>query len=376
VEVEPGNTLELLSQPQGPVVIRGRGNVLRVGRNVALRASLWIAGDGSTIEIGDGCELGGTLHVVRGGATVRIGARTLAGDAAIALHEPGEILIGADCMISSDVRMDVSDMHPIYDRRTGERLNPPRPIHIADRVWVGSRALVLKGARIGEGAIVGAGAMVVGRVPAGCIVAGVPAKVIRRDVVWRPELEGPSGRPLATKVRPMSLRARLPRWLPLHMARPFPGAPPAREPSFAEALGQPLSDLPPGATARLARREGFPAFSLDGIGAAFDPLNRQPARTSGVAPIEIRGFAFDQIAMAPSPAVDVVIDGVPYAARHGRWRVDVADSYGDQALGDSGFSLVLAARALAPGPHTAAIRAVSADGKGYYEAPTVPFEVE
>ena len=53
-----------------------------------------------------------------------------------------------------------------------------------NHVWIGMNATVLKGVTIGEGSIVAAGAIVTKDVPDHCLVAGVPAKIIRRDVRW------------------------------------------------------------------------------------------------------------------------------------------------------------------------------------------------
>ena len=56
-----------------------------------------------------------------------------------------------------------------------------KPIRIEDWVDIGSGALILPGVTIGRGAIVGAGAVVNADVPAGAVVAGVPARFLR----WR-----------------------------------------------------------------------------------------------------------------------------------------------------------------------------------------------
>ena len=54
-----------------------------------------------------------------------------------------------------------------------------KPIRIGSDVWVGRGACILPGVTIGDGAIIGANSIVTKDVPANCIAAGIPAKVIR-----------------------------------------------------------------------------------------------------------------------------------------------------------------------------------------------------
>ena len=55
-----------------------------------------------------------------------------------------------------------------------------QPIHIGKNVWLGANVTILPGVTIGDGAIVAAGAVVTKDVPSNMLVAGVPAKVIRK----------------------------------------------------------------------------------------------------------------------------------------------------------------------------------------------------
>jgi maltose O-acetyltransferase len=54
------------------------------------------------------------------------------------------------------------------------------PVIIEDDVWIGARVIILPGVKIGKGSIVGAGAVVTKDVEPYSIVAGVPAKLIRK----------------------------------------------------------------------------------------------------------------------------------------------------------------------------------------------------
>jgi acetyltransferase-like isoleucine patch superfamily enzyme len=58
------------------------------------------------------------------------------------------------------------------------------PVVIGDRVWVGTRAVILKGVTIGDGAVVAAGAVVNKDVPAHSVVAGGPARVVGSVDSW------------------------------------------------------------------------------------------------------------------------------------------------------------------------------------------------
>ena len=87
-----------------------------------------------------------------------------------------EITIGDNCMFAHGVFITDADWHGIYNRVSiGKR----KPVRIGNNVWVGDRATICKGVTIGENSIVGASAVVTSDVPANCIVAGNPAKIVR-----------------------------------------------------------------------------------------------------------------------------------------------------------------------------------------------------
>jgi acetyltransferase-like isoleucine patch superfamily enzyme len=63
------------------------------------------------------------------------------------------------------------------------------PIVIGDHVWLGEGCVILGQSEVGAGSIVGMRSVVKGKMPNNCVVAGVPARIVRRNVAWeRPHL--------------------------------------------------------------------------------------------------------------------------------------------------------------------------------------------
>ena len=91
------------------------------------------------------------------------------------------IHIGKNAHIAREASIRDYDGHyiDIPDYRTA------KPVNIGDNVWIGYRALIMKGVNIGEGSIVAANYVVTKDVPPHCIVAGNPAKIIKENVNWR-----------------------------------------------------------------------------------------------------------------------------------------------------------------------------------------------
>lgn len=137
------------------------------------------------------CYAGCSFSVGKRGY-VRVGDFTLLNGALLMAEE--RIEIGSHCLLSWSVGIADSDFHPIDPVRRkidAEALapffegRPPRPeietkpVIIADNVWIGMNATVLKGVKIGENSIVAAGSVVTKSVPPNVVVAGNPATVIK-----------------------------------------------------------------------------------------------------------------------------------------------------------------------------------------------------
>jgi len=87
---------------------------------------------------------------------------------------PG-ISIGRVCLIGPEVMIMDSDIHGIENRQQPAQ----GPVSIGDDVFIGARAVILKGVRIGDHATIAAGAVVTRDVPARSVAAGNPARVVK-----------------------------------------------------------------------------------------------------------------------------------------------------------------------------------------------------
>jgi acetyltransferase-like isoleucine patch superfamily enzyme len=145
----------------------------RMGRGVAIHVT-----DGGTLAIGAGVEIGaGSMLVVQAG-TLRIGnGVSIAHGCTLVAREA--IAIGDDVLVAEYVSIRDQDHRtdaPVVMCNAGFAT---APIEIGAGAWIGAKASVLRGSRIGAHAVVGAHALVRGEIPADSVAAGVPARVIR-----------------------------------------------------------------------------------------------------------------------------------------------------------------------------------------------------
>jgi acetyltransferase-like isoleucine patch superfamily enzyme len=166
VEFGPG-----LRLGSAPVIRRHETAVIRLGRNVQIlnelaenpagvshRTVLCASGPNSELIVGDDVGMSGAI--LYAWKRISIGDR---------------VFLGADCAIYDT---DFHPLDPVKRHRLDMASVGVAPVTIESDVWIGARAMVLKGVTVGRGAVVGAGAIVTSDVPARAIVAGVPAKVI------------------------------------------------------------------------------------------------------------------------------------------------------------------------------------------------------
>lgn len=111
------------------------------------------------------------------GAQFKMGSGSYIADGGF-VSVASSLSIGKNCAISWEVQIIDNDGHRL-DGNT-----PTQPIVIGDHVWIGSRAMILKGTELGDGCVVAAGAVVSGKFPSRSLIGGVPAKVIRENISW------------------------------------------------------------------------------------------------------------------------------------------------------------------------------------------------
>lgn len=92
------------------------------------------------------------------------------------LDTRGGIIIGNNVSISQEVVILTAD----HDRTSAGFIGRNREVIIGDLVWIGTRAMILPGVRIGKGAMIAAGAVVTKDVEPFTVVAGVPARAVNK----------------------------------------------------------------------------------------------------------------------------------------------------------------------------------------------------
>ena len=163
-----------------PVIFNKKGATLLIGDNCIIKSSflsnlvglysrsiIVTRASGAEIMIGNNVGISGATIYAR--KSIRIGDNTA---------------IGGNCKILDN------DFHPIEYEHRNRLLNDPdggdcdlvvsRPIVIGKNCFIGCNSIILKGTILGDGCVVGAGAVVSGKFEKNSVIAGNPAKVIKK----------------------------------------------------------------------------------------------------------------------------------------------------------------------------------------------------
>lgn len=165
--------------------IRGKQNSVFIDASSSFTGHITMKGSNNRIIIGKNCRLAGEIIVKGRDQTVIIGDETTFVSVYVLCIENKDITIGRQCMFSRGIEIRTSDAHALIDNRSGRRLNPAASVVIGDHVWVGMRAILNKGTIIVADSVVGAQSFVNSAFDEGnVVIAGTPAKIIRRGVTW------------------------------------------------------------------------------------------------------------------------------------------------------------------------------------------------
>ena len=180
------------------------------GRNMTIIGKVSVIGEGS-ITIGDDFYMTSGSHVnpisgnneaswlIEKNARLVIGKNVGMSSTRVWTHDA--VTIGNNVQIGANVLIIDTDTHQLDYRL---RRNPDdaffsglsnseiwqkksdgtksSPVYIEDDVWIGAHSIILKGVTIGARSIIGAGSVVTKSIPADCIAAGNPCKVIRKII--------------------------------------------------------------------------------------------------------------------------------------------------------------------------------------------------
>ena len=152
----------------------------RLGERVVFEPGVLVFHPGN-IEIGDDVYVGhDTLLKGYHSESMVIGSGTWIGQGCF-LHSAGGLVVGRAVGIGPHVTVLTSQHRP-EDRRVPVLHSPIEfaPVRLDDGCDIGAGAVVLPGVYVGRGAIVGAGAVVTRGVEPFTVVAGVPARLLRR----------------------------------------------------------------------------------------------------------------------------------------------------------------------------------------------------
>ncbi|QIZ05649.1 acyltransferase [Priestia megaterium] len=169
-KVKYGNNLLLKGVP---VIVNKSGAKLTIGDNVTIKSSFLSNLVGLYQR---------TIIVTRTPeAEICIGNNV--GISGATIYARRSITIGENTNIGGNAKILDNDFHPLEIEARNADIKEKigiKPIVIGKNCFIGCNALILKGTILGDGCVVGAGAVVSGKFDENCVIAGNPARVIKK----------------------------------------------------------------------------------------------------------------------------------------------------------------------------------------------------
>lgn len=169
----------------------GKNNIITIGDNVTiLDCHISINGSNNSVIINDKCRIYKMRLEIHGDES-KFEMKSNCGirEAKVLIQENRKVFIGKNSMLSYGIHIRTSDSHAIYLQENSERINIAKDVIIGENVWIAESASLLKGTKIGNNSIVGYGSICTKEYPDHCIIAGVPAKVIKNNINWSRSLQ-------------------------------------------------------------------------------------------------------------------------------------------------------------------------------------------
>ena len=170
VKYEKGNKVKIERLlKKSKIEIHGKNNLINIDYIDSINnINIFIKGDNNnSIEIKDNS--------------------TFAGKIKISAIEGTKVKIGEYCLFSDNINIMSGDAHSILNK-TGERINLSKDISIANHVWCGNDVQILKGSVISANSVIGGGSIVTKKFETpNVVIAGVPAKIRKKEISWKYE---------------------------------------------------------------------------------------------------------------------------------------------------------------------------------------------
>lgn len=138
-------------------------------REAAARELLGEAGPELDIQPGFHCD---------NGRNIRVGKRFTA-NFNVTILDGAPVTFGDYCMVGPGTLISTTG-HPMDAEGRRDRLAISEPVTFGDDVWIGGNCSILPGIMVGSNVVIAAGAVVNKDVPDNCVVAGVPAKIVKQ----------------------------------------------------------------------------------------------------------------------------------------------------------------------------------------------------
>ncbi len=156
-----------------PVIFNKKGAVMEIGEGVTIKSAF----------LSNLVGLYQRTIIVTRTEQAKIVIGNYVGISGATIYARESIEIGDDTNIGGNVKILDNDFHPLEEE--ARRLDikeqiGTRPVKIGKNCFIGCNALILKGTELGDGCVVGAGAVVSGKFEDHCVLAGNPARVIRK----------------------------------------------------------------------------------------------------------------------------------------------------------------------------------------------------